>query len=135
MGFQGEPEDTWASSEELTKVLPGFATVEPGVYKLVPRGLVAKLHDAPWCMAGAAEVLKPLAWDCQDYSHDVVRSFEDDFYAVGVAWSDDHMVFAFVDTGMQVIIYEGETCQFSTLQARGLCIGPSCLNNKRGIRR
>lgn len=134
MGATGEPEEVWISSEELIEILPSFASVEPGVYKLTPNGMVSKLHDAPWCMAGSSRLFKPMGWDCKDYSHDVLRAFEDDFYAVGVAWSDDHMVFAFINMDMEVGIYEPETCQFNLIEARGLCIGPGCLNDAYGVR-
>ena len=138
LSLNGTPEVEWISSEELETLLPGFAFVHPGVYKLVPRGLVAKNHEAPWCAPGAWEMHKPYEYDCQDYSYDVLESFDTDSYAVGVAWYDNeakddgHMVFIFVDTNKEIILYEPQDCQFIRMPINGICMGVDCLYYKRG---
>ena len=143
MAMNPPVEDVWISSEELIEILPAFSFVHPGVYKLVPRGLVSKLHEAPWCAPGAWEMHKPYQYDCQDYSYDVLEAFDElgDSYAVGVAWydnddkTDGHMVFVFIDTEQTVILYEPQDCQFIRMPVNGLCIGVDCLNYKRGVGR
>ena len=64
------------SSKELKEILPSFAVVKEGKYKLVPLGLVKRQHDAPWCFSGvyggqsgvnnitSADVLEPLNFQC-----------------------------------------------------------------------
>ena len=79
-------------------------------------------------------MMNPYNWDCQDYSYDVLESFDDlgDSYAVGVAWSSDHMVFLFVDTEETIILYEPQDCQFIRMEIEGICLGTDCLTYKRG---
>ena len=141
MSVTGEPEDTWISSEELEELLPGFSFIHPGVYKLVPRGLITKLHDSPWCHPKSHEMFRPYEWDCQDYSYDVLEAFDDlgDSYAVGVAWYDNeddgHMVFVYIDTEQEIILYEPQECDYTRMAVNGICIGTDCLNYKRGVGR
>jgi len=129
MDIQGAPEDIWISSEKLEEILPEFAVVEPGVYKLVPRGIIAKAHDAPWCAPKSASILYPKHWDCNDYAKQVVEVMRGENYAVGYAYTrpgtkykPGHVVVIAIDQEETVILYEPETCQFTRMEIARITI-------------
>jgi len=123
-----EPQEvSYISSEEIEKLLPEFAEVEPGVYKTVPRGLVKNMHDAPWCFPGAASVLSPKDWTCMDYSMSLRDTMQNEGYAFGIAWNQEetrlfsgHMVNLFIDEDWKIILYDPQDCEFKRLPITGV---------------
>ena len=134
-----EHEPVIVGHQEVTAALPSFAYVSEGYYILVPRGLVTKLHDAPWCTSsfystmgqynvGAASVLDHKDWDSSDYALELRDVFvEKGNYAFGVAWNSTlegiEMVNIFVDEEGIVILYDPYTCQFVRLEINNILIG------------
>lgn len=141
MKFTGEPEVEWITSEEAKELLPSFSFILPGKYKLVPRGLITKLQNAPWCSPKSSELFRPVGWDCQDYSYDVLESFDNKEYAIGVAWyeneekTDGHMVVIYIDDKKKVILYEPQECDYTRMSISGICFGTGCLSYQRGVGR
>ena len=115
------------NSEELKRILPNFAVVAEGEYKLVPKGLVKRKHDAPWCFSGvyggqngvnnttAADVLLPLDWGCLE----LTLISEMDGYAFGVATvlsngkdGGSFVVNILITESRDILLYNVRTCQW-----------------------
>lgn len=120
MALMGEPEPAWISSEKIEELLPSFAEVGPGVYKLVPRGLVARMHDAPWCAPGASEILRPKNWVCTHYTKQVVDKMKG--YACGKMVrkykEENHMQLICIGEESEILIYEPQSCQWDFVKVK-----------------
>lgn len=134
-----EHEPVIVSHHVVEAALPSFAYVSEGYYILVPRGLVTKFHDSPWCApsfqstmgyynVGAASVLDHKDWDSSDYALELRDVFTGKgAYAFGVAWMSTLegivMVNIFVDEDGIVILYDPYTCQFINMEINNILIG------------
>lgn len=105
--FYAPGPDQYITAAEIRELLPDFAVVADGDYKLTPRGL---MPSAAWCNPYASDIFQPMDWDCRDYAQWADEQLPG--YAFGKAWNRDHMVNIFIDESREVVLFDAQNCQF-----------------------